>query len=382
MVCNSLAKGQQKVALEFVTNPTDKFYGHLIVKGLDRFTLSQINEADLDEDGWKGVFSVYFGDKIPSSEDFPSMLGKYLVEEDLIVFRPRFPFTEGASYVARFNLPMLYSITGEAPALLQSEAFLNIKFDVPEVSHIPATKVEAVYPSTGELPMNQLKLYIYFSNPIRIGQVYDHIRIIDQENQEVAVPFLKIKQELWDREQKRLTIWFDPGRIKRDLSPNEQLGLPLQEGNDYRLEINTDIKDVYGRAIVEPFTKPFTVIASDRKTPSPNDWRIETPQSGTSAPMQIRFPESMDHALLSRSIIILDQKDNKVDGEVTLKRDETIWKFTPSSAWKRGKYQLQISTRLEDLAGNNLNRLFDTDLTKQASPTTEKKFITLAFEIK
>jgi hypothetical protein len=38
---------------------------------------------------------------------------------------------------------------------------------------------------------------------------------------------------------------------------------------------------------------------------------------------------------------------------------ETRWAFAPSSAWKRGGYTLRVDTELEDLAGNNLRKLFD-----------------------
>jgi hypothetical protein len=42
--------------------------------------------------------------------------------------------------------------------------------------------------------------------------------------------------------------------------------------------------------------------------------------------------------------------------------------FTPAKPWSAGTYKLQIETRLEDLAGNNLGRLFDRDLTTQQKP--------------
>jgi len=41
--------------------------------------------------------------------------------------------------------------------------------------------------------------------------------------------------------------------------------------------------------------------------------------------------------------------------------------------WNKGNYKLLIEAKLEDLAGNNLNRLFDTDIT-QATNITKVTF--------
>jgi hypothetical protein len=45
-----------------------------------------------------------------------------------------------------------------------------------------------------------------------------------------------------------------------------------------------------------------------------------------------------------------------------VKEEESILYFVPPVAWKRGTYILETESRLEDMAGNNLNRLFDVDL--------------------
>ena len=46
---------------------------------------------------------------------------------------------------------------------------------------------------------------------------------------------LEVGEELWDADQCRLTLFFDPGRIKRGLRPHLEAGPPLTEGEAYRL---------------------------------------------------------------------------------------------------------------------------------------------------
>ena len=74
---------------------------------------------------------------------------------------------------------------------------------------------------------------------------------------------------------------------------------------------------------------------------------------------------------------VKDQKGANVKG--TFECDgEKKCRFIPEIAWKPGDYLLVIESRLEDLAGNNLNRPFDRDVTQGKTPlsraTYERKF--------
>jgi hypothetical protein len=56
--------------------------------------------------------------------------------------------------------------------------------------------------------------------------------------------------------------------------------------------------------------------------------------------------------------------------------EEKQLNFIPNKPWSPGQYNLQVEARLEDLAGNNLNRLFDRDVTNpQTTPSNQKLFI-------
>ncbi|MCH7864908.1 MAG: hypothetical protein IIC56_06820, partial [Proteobacteria bacterium] len=95
-----------------------------------------------------------------------------------------------------------------------------------------------VYPSADVLPENLLKFYLHFSAPMSRGDSYQHIRLVRQNGSVVDLPFLELDQELWDRRQTRLTLLFDPGRIKRGLKPHEEVGPALKPGRRYTLEID------------------------------------------------------------------------------------------------------------------------------------------------
>ena len=75
---------------------------------------------------------------------------------------------------------------------------------------------------------------------------------MDLRGEEAAKAMMRVPvpiDELWDPSQTRLTVLFDPARIKRGLVPNAQLGLPLRAGRRYRLEIDSAWPDAQGVAL-------------------------------------------------------------------------------------------------------------------------------------
>ena len=112
-----------------------------------------------------------------------------------------------------------------------------------------------VYPTADRLPENQLKFYVVFSAPMARGGVYRHINLLDERGKAVDLPFLELDQELWDKSAQRLTVFCDPGRIKRGLKPREEFGPVLVEGKRYTLVIDTGLEDANGNPLKERFQK-------------------------------------------------------------------------------------------------------------------------------
>ena len=305
--------------------------------------------------GWSSIFAIY-----AAEGDAPPMLGVYAIENGCLVFRPRFPLAPGLKARATFHPP-------HAPAI-------EAVFEAPKQDLTASTRVQHVYPSTDVLPDNQLKFYVFFSAPMRQGEAWQHIHLLDQNGKPVDLPFLE--QELWDRDYQRLTVLFDPGRIKRGLLPLQEVGPAIEEGKQYTLVVDRNWRDARGAPLQEEFRKPFRAGPADRTPPDTAQWRLTPPQAGTSEALVVQFPKPMDYALSLRLLEV-----SGVAGTVSIDRQETEWRFIPSQPWKPGEYRLVVDTALEDLAGNRIGQAFDVDIFEKVSEHLTSKTISLPFRI-
>lgn len=76
--------------------------------------------------------------------------------------------------------------------------------------------------------------------------------------------FMRFTQALWNKDGTRLTVPIDPGRIKRHVATNVELGPALLEGQNYTLEIEPGWPSADGHSILPGFAKkrhgrPFAV---------------------------------------------------------------------------------------------------------------------------
>ena len=308
--------------------------------------------------GADGTLAVF----VAAGQDSPAMLGEQSRSGRDLVFTPRFALQPGLRYRVEFT----------------SQSKVTASFSIPP-KVAAAGSVEQVYPSSGELPENQLKLYLHFATPMARGVIYEHVHLLDASGREIEQPFLELGEELWDRELRRFTLLFDPGRVKRDLVPNREVGAPLQAGRSYTLWVDAELRDAAGQQLRQEYRKRFAVRAADRESPQPEQWRIEAPAPGGRAAVLVLSPEPLDRALLLRSIEVQDASGASIAGTVSVDQEERRWQFTPQAAWRAGEYRLVIDTSLEDLAGNRIGRLFDTDTSiRQVAPA---RSVSLEFRV-
>jgi hypothetical protein len=298
--------------------------------------------------------------------DTPAMAGQYSVEAGVLTFRPQFPPAPGVTYRA---------------IVRAGDTSLTADYAVPAVAAGAATNVTHVYPTADVLPENLLKFYIHFSGPMRRGHIYDHIRLIDDSGKPVVLPFLEIDEELWDREMKRLTLFIDPGRIKRGVEPLEDVGPALVAGKRFKLVIDGGWKDATGRPLAKSVEKSFNVAPPDREPPDPWKWKITPPAAGGTAPLTVTFDKPMDHALALRMVRVVDGGGKDVGGDVALDERETRWTFTSSAAWRPGAYSVVVQTTIEDLAGNNIGKPFDVDMADVPRRVESRRTVSLPFRI-
>jgi len=178
----------------------------------------------------------------------------------------------------------------------------------------------------------------------------------------------------------RLTMTFDPGRIKRELTSNKAMGPPIAEGKRYTLVIDREWQDARGVSMIEAFRKQYRGGPAQRTAPDPKQWHVTAPKSGGTAPLIVDFPVPMNYALLQRMISVVDAKGS-IAGSIDVQRQETQWRFTPREAWKSGDYQLVIDTNIEDLAGNHIGQLFDIDVFDHVSEHITSATVSLRFTI-
>ncbi len=336
------------------------------VVGWDQIGQISTQAARFETDQWQALFAVYV-DSGSSEDALPPILGSYRIEGDVLIFQARFPLQPGLRYRAVFA-------SASEP--------ITLRFDIPKSEATVSTTVEHVYPSTDRLPENQLKFYLHFSAPMSRGEAYSRIHLLDEGGDPVDLPFLELDEELWDRAGKRLTLLFDPGRIKRDLVPHNEVGTSIQEGQTYTLVIDRDWRDAQGISLKEDFQKVFSVFAADRETPDPESWRLTAPQAGSVQPLSVEFPEPLDHGLLMRLLEVMDSQGEYVLGSIQVDRNETRWGFTPHEPWRSGDYSLTVDTTLEDLAGNRINRLFEVDVFERIEEQITTTTVSLPFRVR
>lgn len=354
---NTDNRDTSKPAIAFSTDSAR--LGEVNVYPMSRRVLAELRSAKPSAESWQRVLAIRVGE---DSTALP-LLGTYAIAGDTLRFRPRFPPSPGVTYVAR---------SGATTA--------SWRYDAP--AGAPSTVVTAIYPTADVVPMNLLRMYVEFSAPMSNGHAYDFVKLYAEGDSLVEEPFFTAggMVELWDPDHTRLTILFDPGRIKRDLRPHEEMGLPLRTGKRYRLVIDSTWRDAAGRPLVRRFTKQFRVGPQDRALIRTATWRITPPRAGTTDSLVVTFPEPLDRALLARLVSVHDSAGLKTDGVSVVSEHETRWAFAPSRPWGRGSYALHVDTELEDLAGNNLRKLFDVAPGDSAATGVSSSLVQVVFQ--
>jgi hypothetical protein len=341
------------------------------LKGLPAPALEALAEARLDPSQWYRVLAVHVVNGGVAA-DLP-VLGSHALRADSVVFEPRFAFQPGLQYLAVFRAAGLPDGADNLPAIVR------LPVSLPRPATAP-TQVEAVYPSADILPENLLKFYLQFSGPMSRGDSYRHIRVLDDEGRPVEAPFLNLPQELWNRQGTRLTLLFDPGRIKRGLKPREDVGPSLREGRSYTLVIQSSWEDAHGKPLLRTHRKPFRVIAPDTIQPNPQRWRITAPAAGSRNALVVRFSEPLDHGLLQHTLQVVDPRGAILEGEIETVARETVWHFRPTTSWTPGPHLLIAGAALEDLAGNSVGRPFEVPLDGLLM-TGNAEGVALSFEV-
>src|SRR5688500_4430471 len=329
-----------------LTTPPNGGTAYVEVKGLAGPTLRTLGRADLTPEQWSGIL------RVAVAADAPAVLGEYSVADGALRFTPIFPFDEGRRYQVRFDPGLLPGAPADAGGVVEGAV------GRPASTHTPSTSVVRVYPSGDEVPENLLRMYIEFSGPMGRKSGVEHISLLDHAGREITGAVLPLEYEFWSPDHTRFTVFFDPGRVKKGILPNRQMGRPLETGRSVTLAVSREWRDAHGLPLQDDFRRTFRVGAPAEQPIDPASWRIDAPAAGTRDGVTVTFPKPLDHGLLMRALGVR-LNGQPVDGDITIERGEIRWVFTPTEPWQAGAYDLLALDILEDPAGNHIGRAFD-----------------------
>jgi len=322
-------------------------------------------KADEDRD-FSSVF--IFSVDSAATENAP-MLGRYELAERSLKFVPRFPLRSGLVYRAVLN-PDAVGSAGTKP--------LVFTFELPEVP-TAAAEVTVVYPSGPTLPVNHLRFYLQFSQPMSRGEAYTHLRLLQADKTEIELPFLELGEELWDADGQRLTVLIDPGRIKRGVTPREENGPVFKAGKSYTLVVDAKWKDAEGRPMSRGFTKQYKAGPAVEVALEPETWKLIPPTVGSREAVALLFPRALDQALVQRMLAVSTADGRPLRGRVTVDKHEQRWQFEPELAWTAEPFHLDVDMSLEDTCGNRIGRAFEIDQFRPVTRRVEKESYRLKF---
>ena len=323
--------------------------------------LTELGTLD-SRDAWVTVLKISVG------PDQPAMIGQYAIAGDRIRFTPMFPLDRGRQYHVTFTAPGAQPVTATV--------------GLPAADTTPVTTVAEVYPTSAVVPENQLRLYIHFSAPMGRRGGLDFVHLLDDAGKEVTDPFLPLDAEFWNDDRTRYTVFFDPGRQKRGIAPIADMGRSLTMGKSYTLVVDREWRDGNGLPLKETYRRIFKVGPADEKPLDPKAWQVQAPAAGTSAPLTIIFPESLDHGLLLRALGVLAPNGKPLGGQIAVSEHELKWTFTPEEDWTAGNYNVVAFAMLEDLAGNRIGRAFEVDQFDRTDKSAEPEKTLIPFAVR
>lgn len=232
-----------------------------------------------------------------------------------------------------------------------------------------APRVAAVHPETGEVPANLLRLYIDFSQPMAGDDAFEHVRLLDASGRAIPDAFREI--ELWSRDNRRLMAYVHPGRVKTGLALGDQFGPVLEEGKAYTLEVLPGMKSRSGRRLEGRFSRTLQAGPPDTRSPDLARWTL----SPFPDRLEIVCDEWLDRAGLEEFVRVEGVPGRcRVDGPLVT--------FLPERGFPPGEYRLTVDAKLEDLAGNNFIKPFETPSGSTPLPSDRPATITRPFTVR
>jgi hypothetical protein len=307
------------------------------------------------------------------SEKLPDVFGRRQISENGVRFFSHFPFEPGVVYRATFDTRPL--------GRTEVSELLTLEFSLPKAPSALLTEVERIFPSSDCLPENLLRFYVVFSNSMQRGRAEAEIVLLGPDGEPAPDTLYRAPVELWDRSMRCLTILLDPGRLKRGVGPNRELGPPLRAGQVYTLVVGAGMLDSSGCRLGKTFYKHFRVTEAVREHIAVEQWKIVPPVTKSRQPLVLMFPRALDWALIAHTITIASSDGQLIDGRVVIDQCERRLSFTPTSSWAAGSYHVRVASSLEDVCGNSVVAAFEKPLRSASDLPYEAPVLSIGFHL-
>jgi len=288
-----------------LTTPQNGAPAYVEMTGLSASTLRALDRAELTPDQWSSVL------RVAVDTDAAAILGEHTIADDALRFTPLFPFDHGRPYQVRFDPARVPGAGADAGSVVEATV------GRPASTAVPSTVVARVYPSGDLVPENLLRMYVEFSAPMGRKSGVEYISLLDHKGQEIPGAVLPLDYEFWSPDHTRFTVFFDPGRVKKGILPNLQMGRPLEVGRSVTLVISREWRDEHGLPLKEDFRRALRVGPTDLDPLDTAAWRIQSPTAGGRSGVVVTFPEPLDHGLLMRALGIT-RDGREVAGDIAV----------------------------------------------------------------
>ncbi len=227
-------------------------------------------------------------------------------------------------------------------------------------------QVVSISPAARSIPANTLRLYVTFDHPARGVISTRDLRLLDDAGRTIDGAFMDFGQDLWSPDGRRLTVLFDPGRVKRGVEGDGESAAPLQVGHSFTVEVS-------GKRF------HYQVTPAVRTAINPQTWRLALPKAQSREALTVTFDREMDDALLRDQLEVEDARGRLQAGQTTTSSSGRVWSWRPMRGWHTGDYRLVVGSSLEDVSGNRVGEALDHEV---GSPDAARESVAVPFTVK
>lgn len=287
---------------------------------------------------------LYVGSEIGAEQ--PAVLTNLQLSDNELIVTPRYELSFGQDYSFVISIGQLQD---------------TFQFTMPEEleTDLPPLVVDECFPLdyTNTLPAGNMFFYFRFNTNMNGDlMAYQHVDLLDEQGD--VIPEVWRQKTYWIEGGKTMVLMIHPGKLKRGIK--ERMGVVLEPGHRYTIQLGEEIRDVNNRKITGKRDFAFTVTAGDTLVPEIKKINTKV-KCGTKNPITISFTEYMDYGSLLTGITITEKEtSNAIPVKITFNKSTMQCRLTPAGEWKKGTYTLKLLDTVADLSGNQLSRPFET----------------------